>query len=241
MVASKALLIVFAVAPTLLWLWFYLSRDDHPEPRLMLFLTYMGGGLTVIASLLVYSVLEDIFSASGGQKIVNVITTGFVGLFVLAGIEEIMKYIPPRIFAFRTKALDEPIDMIVYMVVSGLGFAAAENIFYVVGEMSTVDTGSAIALNILRSFTAIMMHALSSGIFGYILAVGLLKGKNMRQWWCYGLVAATVLHTTFNYFILSIGDLVLILILLLLSAFFLLEAIQYLKNLNINYIIKQEE
>jgi RsiW-degrading membrane proteinase PrsW (M82 family) len=224
-----------------LWLRFYLSRDEHPEPKLMLFLTYMGGGLTVIASLLVYSVLEDTLHTPLGEKMINIATTGFVGLFLLAAIEEIMKYLPPRIFSLRTKVLDEPIDFIVYMVVSGLGFAAAENIFYIIGEMSTTDTESAVALNVLRSFTAIMMHALSSGIFGYILAIGLLKGKNMRLWWCYGLIASTLLHTTFNYFILSIGDLVLILILLLLSAFFLLEAIQYLKNLNINYIIKQEE
>ena len=33
--------------PTFLWLWFWLSKDDHPEPGMVLTLAFIGGALSV--------------------------------------------------------------------------------------------------------------------------------------------------------------------------------------------------
>jgi len=237
---TKILLSIFAVVPALIWLKFYLSKDDHPEPPIYLFLTFLGGaGFLFIGRIFYYAYGEMCKYFFGFELSVNFETVGIFGVALLATLEEILKYIPVRIMDIKSKVLDEPVDMIIYMVTSALGFAATENIGYVIRQFQFEGIHSAVGLNILRSFTSVVLHALASGIFGYILAFEFLKGKKRLIIWLSGLFMAALLHTIFNYFIISIGDGILVLILLLFSSFFLLEAIQYLKNLNINYIIKE--
>lgn len=238
-VITKIIIAVFAVLPAIIWWKFYLSRDQHPEPKILLALTFFGGAAMIFAGRLgfnIYGFVSEHFT--GSQFKINFATLGFFSVLIFAAAEEILKYIPVWLTDLKSKVLDEPIDAIIYMITASLGFAAMENVNYViVGSLGSAS--QAISINLIRSFTAILLHTLSSGIFGYVLAIAMLKGKNWRLWWFLGFGAASLLHGVYNYFIIYIGDVVLTLILLLFSSFILLEAIEYLKNMNINYIIKK--
>ena len=234
----KIILAIFAVLPAVLWWRFYLSRDQHPEPKLLLLFTFIGGMTMIFFGRFVFSFICGFFAGEAGQCDINFIALPFIWVLAFASSEELLKFIPVWLIDLKTKALDEPVDLVIYMVTSALGFAAAENIDYVISGSNGLISG-AISINIVRSFTAILLHSLSSGIFGYVLAIAVLKGRNWKKWWFFGLIASGLLHAVYNYFIISIGDFILTLILLLFSSFFLLEAVEYLKNLNVNYIIKK--
>lgn len=71
--------------------------------------------------------------------------------FVVALIEEFSKYIIVRYYNQPRKWFNEPFDGIIYAVMVSMGFAAFENILYV------LQGGFEVAL--LRAFTAIPAHA----------------------------------------------------------------------------------
>ena len=83
----------FAIAggfiPSLLWLWFWLKEDSHPEPRVNLIYTFIAGMVAVpIAMVFEYLVLFQIG------------LTGGFSLLAWAFIEEILKYGAARKTAF---------------------------------------------------------------------------------------------------------------------------------------------
>src|SRR3989344_1142190 len=99
----------FAIAggfvPSLLWLWFWLKEDSHPEPRSALISTFVAGMIVVPLAM----ILEYIVSFPIGL-------TGGLSLLVWAFIEEILKYAAAKKTAFCKSCFDEPVDAIIYMI-----------------------------------------------------------------------------------------------------------------------------
>lgn len=86
-------------------------------------------------------------------------------------------------------------DGIVYGAVAGLGFAAPENVAYVLG--------SGLLVAILRAFLSVPGHALWGAAIGYYLARVKFGG---RRWLIVkGLGIAVLLHTIFDFAILYPG------------------------------------
>ncbi|MBU1159880.1 PrsW family intramembrane metalloprotease, partial [Patescibacteria group bacterium] len=113
--------------PPLIWLWFWLKKDPHPEPRSILILTFLGGMLSVlIAFVLEYAV--NIFKESFSIK--ETVSAAAITLFLWAIIEETVKYLSARLTALKRISFDEPVDAIIYMVTAALGFAALENVLF---------------------------------------------------------------------------------------------------------------
>ena len=71
--------------------------------------------------------LPKMLSLSAGK---DFFILSFVFLGVLAYIEEAVKYLAAKTSALRSKAFDEPVDAMVYLVVAALGFAAPQNNCY---------------------------------------------------------------------------------------------------------------
>ena len=102
--------------PSLLWLWFWLKEDSHPEPRANLIYTFIAGMIVVpIAMVFEYIALFPLG------------LTGSFSLLVWAFIEEILKYGAVKKTAFCKSCFDEPVDAIIYMITAALGFASLEN------------------------------------------------------------------------------------------------------------------
>ena len=77
-------------------------------------------------------------------------------IFVWVIIEEILKYTAALIVVFWHKAVDEPIDTIIYMITIALGFSALEN---------TLFNGTIFGLLILPNRTITTFHIAMQGRF----------------------------------------------------------------------------
>jgi RsiW-degrading membrane proteinase PrsW (M82 family) len=117
----------------------------------------------------------------------------FVKAFFVVGFtEELSKYLIVRYYAQTHKEFNEPFDGIVYAVMVSMGFAATENLFYV------LEGGMATAL--LRAFTAIPAHATFGILMGYFM--GKAKFSNNKIILnLMGLLLAIIFHGTYDFFL----------------------------------------
>jgi len=121
----------------------------------------------------------------------------------VALVEELLKYAVIRWKVYSSPALDEPIDLPLYMIISALGFAALENILILSGLGPTALSSDILLLSMFRFIGATFLHALASGLFGYFLVLGLLHPR-LKLWYSItGLVLATALHGLFNLYIIE--------------------------------------
>jgi len=114
--------------------------------------------------------------------------------------EEYLKLVAIWFLVLRNPAFDEPVDAMIYMIAVGLGFAAIENILVL---FRTIDSGLSQALSVwaLRFVGSTLLHALSSAIVGYFLAMSWFFQEHKKKLIVIGLALATVFHFTFNIII----------------------------------------
>jgi len=104
----------------------------------------------------------------------------------------------------RTRAYDEPIDGLIYLITAALGFAALENAFFLFAPIQEGDLLVSVITGNVRFIGATLLHTVTSAVVG--ISVALSFGKPWIDKIIYtgiGLVTAVVLHALFNYFILS--------------------------------------
>src|SRR3989344_5218114 len=117
-------LVILAVLPSLIWLFFYLKEDLHPEPRLWLFITFLMG--VALAPIVIFMEM----AIGKALNFWTVIPLDGVLMFVIAPlVEEAAKYGVVHLSLDKNPVLDEPDDCMIYVIVAALGFAAIENVF----------------------------------------------------------------------------------------------------------------
>lgn len=193
------ILITLGLIPSLVWLYFFSRKDCHPEPKNLLAQTFlMGIIISPIAILLQFSFAQLASIVTG---ISPTTAQGSSYFFVWAAtVEEIIKFYAVRMLIMRSPEFDEPTDAMIYMITAGLGFAAMENILVMFrvfpdGAQATLATWA------LRFTGATLLHALSSGIMGYFLAMSWFFRDHKKKLMVIGLIMATVFHFTFNTFL----------------------------------------
>lgn len=194
------LIICFLLAPipSIIWLAFYLRKDKHPEPNKMIIKIFILGILMVpLAGLLEHGFFLGLEHIALVEKMA-ILVIGF------ALIEELLKYFVVRFGVLKNSAFDEPVDAMIYMIITALGFAAAENIWLLSqAEPLTMSITSILEFITTRFLGATFLHALASGIIGYFLAASLLVESGIRKIFVWGgLLGGTVLHSLFNYIII---------------------------------------
>ena len=215
--------LIGGVIPTLLWLWFWLSRDEHPEPKGFLLIIFFTGALGVLLALPL-------------EQISNNLTSGSLNVWINAGIEEVIKLGLVWIVALSSPLLDEPIDYIVYFITGALGFAALENTLFLLEPIATNNVGLAITTGNLRFLGATLLHALASGLVGILLALSFHHSKWSHIWHgIIGIGLATALHALFNFFIVDGSSLGVMGTLSVLWVFFIviLLVIQRIKHMHV--------
>lgn len=182
------------VLPALVWLFFWLREDkEHPEPRSLLTLTFLSGML-VVPIALPFEQMAEMFFAAGTFSI----------FFVWASIEELFKLGMCYVVALRKKEVDEPIDYVIYMITIALGFAALENILFIINPLLSGDILDTIVTGNLRFIGASLLHVISSAAIGVFLALAFYKKEAVKRiHLILGIIVAIVLHTGFNLFIIS--------------------------------------
>ena len=193
--------IIFALAPSILWLLFYLRKDQHPESNKMVlkvfFLGILAAGLAALLEIGVFKITGLFFRPS----ILLIILNFFL---VIALIEEFFKYLVVKVFVSDHPELDEPIDIMLYLIISALGFAALENLLVLSPIGKSFDLSESLTLSFSRFIGATFLHTLASGTLGFFLALSFYFKKNQKKLFLLGLGLAVILHGLYNFAIMEI-------------------------------------
>lgn len=183
------------ILPALLWLAFWLLEDRcQPEPKWRIFLTFLAGMAMVPLVLPVETFAKDLLA-------------GTSLLFVWAVCEETFKLAAAWLWGLRSRAYDEPLDAVIYMVTAALGFSAAENVLFLMQPLGQSNVTQAIVTGDLRFIGATLLHTLASATIGLCMAHAFYEDPLTRRGWLtIGVILAVALHTLFNFFILSEGS-----------------------------------
>jgi protease PrsW len=187
-----AIAAVSGLVPALFWLWFWLREDKlRPEPLLLIAITFIGGMAVVPLALPLQKLAIELY-----------IGTNLVVAWVI--IEEVLKYALAVLVILWNRAVDEPIDMIIYMIVIALGFAALENTLFLLSPLMSGDYLNSTLTGSFRFLGATLLHVLASGTVGVFLAFAFYKSKLVQiGFGMVGLFLAIVLHALFNFFIIG--------------------------------------
>ena len=187
-----AIALLGGLIPALFWLWFWLREDrERPEPYLLIALAFIGGMMVVPLALPLQKLAIDTY-------------TGDNLILVWVIIEEVLKYALALIMVLWNRAVDEPIDVIIYMVTIALGFAALENTLYLFNPIVNGEIASGAVTGFFRFLGSTLLHVLASGTVGAFLALSFFKSPLTKLFWgTVGLFVAIVLHALFNFFIMN--------------------------------------
>ncbi|MEM6723384.1 MAG: PrsW family intramembrane metalloprotease, partial [Bacteroidota bacterium] len=160
------------------------------EPKRLLLTCFILGILSTIPAIYI----EQFGMSFGLDDPTNILYTAIMAFVVVAGTEEMVKFVPLRFYAYPKKAFNEPLDGIVYSVMISMGFATLENIFYVMAG------GTQTAL--LRMFTAVPAHGAFAIIMGYFVGLAKFSEPQYRVGLLWkGFLGAVILHGAYDFFL----------------------------------------
>jgi len=194
-----AIAFVSGLVPALFWLWFWLREDkEKPEPYLLIALAFIGGMMVVPLALPMQKLICVLYN----NGICQPATLNMVFMWVI--IEETLKYSAALLMILWNKAVDEPIDVIIYMIVIALGFASLENALFIFNPLNAGDYLSSAHTGFFRFLGPTLLHVLASGTVGAMLAIAFYKKNSVKLLYgSIGLFIAIVLHALFNFFIMG--------------------------------------
>lgn len=183
---------LFGIIPALFWLWFWIQEDEHPEPYKRLALSFIMGMCIVFVVLPI-------------QKLVSKVITDTSLLFILwASIEEIFKFTGAWLVGIRSRVSDEPIDPIIYLIATALGFVSLENTLFLLDPLLSGHISEVLITGNMRFIGASLLHIISSSTVGIFVAFSFYKPlKEKIIYGLTGLILAILLHTYFNLFIMN--------------------------------------
>ncbi len=186
---NTILLTILALLPAMILMGFVYYKDKKKEPLKTVAIVFLLG---VLMCFVARYAETELF------KILN--KKSFVRWLSVGVIEEGLKFIVLLTFVFRHKDFDDMYDGIVYSVAVSLGFAATENLFYVLKYYPGVSTA------IKRAFFSVPGHAVYAVFMGYFFARAkkchLHSDKfGKRKNFVLAIVPTIILHTFTNFFI----------------------------------------
>ena len=158
---SILILLIVALLPAAL-LWAYIWKKDpkkEPTPLLIKAGLY-GAGICIPVGLLEYGIQIMLFGESRMPTTLLGSTT--MAFFVAAIPEEAFKLLALWLVVRHNPYFDEHFDGIVYAVCVGLGFAAFENVGYVLS-----GSGNWVMVAVSRSLLAVPGHYAFAVLMGY--------------------------------------------------------------------------
>lgn len=180
------------ILPALFWLWFWLREDRRkPEPLNLIALAFIAGMVIVPLVLPLQKYALELFQ-----------DTNLIVVWVI--IEEVFKYGIALLLILWHKDVDEPIDLIIYMITVALGFSALENGLFMFNPLTAGDLTNSIVTGNFRFLGATLLHTVSSGTIGVFMALSFYKSSAVKVLAStFGLFIAIVLHALFNFFIMD--------------------------------------
>lgn len=183
-----------ALLVMLSWL-FYLRKIDiyEPEKWKHLILIFLLGVLFSEVTFLL-SDLNSMFTGfSLNGKVWNDLLYCIIGIGV---IEEFVKILPVILILKYSKAINEPVDYLVYGSVSALGFAFAENLLYFNSYGPQIITG--------RALTAVVFHMFLTSLAAYGIMLDKYKARKgfLTDFAKYFILSA-VIHGLYDFWLIN--------------------------------------
>ncbi|NBP57040.1 PrsW family intramembrane metalloprotease [bacterium] len=187
---SLIITIILAYIPSFAWLGFVLSQDVHPEKSTDIAKAFILGSFLAV---------PIVIFAVWGREILDILLITIpetLSKFIFGALaEEIIKGAFVYWFAISTSRWDEPIDTFIYAATLALGFAGIENLAYVLNDYED-NFDDIQQLLVLRSFTSLLIHMISSFLFTYGLTLYLKYHNKMNGIWL--ILAGIIFHGLWN-------------------------------------------
>lgn len=178
----------------ILWLYIW-KKDSQPEPTSWLIKAVLLGVGICIPVVIVEIGIEILLFSAGIAPTDLVGTT--IRAFVVAAIpEETFKLLALWLILRKNPHFDEHFDGIVYAVCVGLGFAAIENVFYILGEEEWMSVA------VSRALLAVPAHYAFAILMGYYYSVYHFVDHSIKNAICI-LFIPVMAHGIYNAIALS--------------------------------------
>jgi len=183
-------ILIASLAPVVIILLYIYLRDKYDrEPWWLLIKLVVAGAIVVIPIAFVERLLIN------WMPPFHQVGAAAYHAFVVAGItEEGFKFLVLYLVAWNSKRFDEKFDGIVYAVFVSLGFAAVENIMYV------VQSGYQTAL--VRALTAVPAHALFGVAMGYYLGIARMYEEIRSSYLLKAILVPVLLHGIYDFILM---------------------------------------
>src|SRR5580692_1126924 len=151
-----------AVAPALLILWLVVAADERPGPPAKVWTAFFLGAASISSLGLIRTPFVAMLSAPENPWVAQALHS----LFGVALPEESVKILVIALVSVWRRPFTDPMDTVVYGAAAGLGFAAYENLAYLVQH---ADMWQSLAA--LRSILTVPFHGALGIIAGAYLAI----------------------------------------------------------------------
>ncbi|MGB9171014.1 MAG: PrsW family glutamic-type intramembrane protease [Bradyrhizobium sp.] len=194
-----------AIAPALLILWLVVAAGERPGPPTKVWTAFFLGAASISLLGLIRTPFMALLTAPENQWLAQ----GLHSLFGVALPEEAVKILVIATVSAWRRPFTDPMDTVIYGAAAGLGFAAYENLAYLVQH---VDMWQSLAA--LRSVLTVPFHGALGIIAGAYLAIarsGTALGahRHHRDWaritsWILVLAGPVGLHAAFDFPLLTL-------------------------------------
>src|SRR6202030_974588 len=151
-----------AIAPALLVLWLVVAADERPGPPVQVWTAFFLGAPSISLLGLARAPFLPILAAPENPWVAQALHS----VFGVALPEEFVKILVIFAISARRRQFSDPMDTVVYGAAAGLGFAAYENLAYLVQHAEMWR-----ALAALRSVLTVPFHGALGIIAGAYLAI----------------------------------------------------------------------
>ncbi|MDE2379587.1 PrsW family intramembrane metalloprotease [Bradyrhizobium sp.] len=194
-----------AIAPALLMLWLVIAAEERPGPPAQVWTAFLLGA----ASISLLGLVRAPFAAMVAAPDNPWVALAMRSVFGVALPEEAVKVLAIVAVSARRRTFANPMDTVVYGAAVGLGFAAYENLAYLVQH---ADMWRSLAA--LRSVLTVPFHGALGIIAGAYLAIGrsgtaLGANRHNRDWARFSsrvlmLMGPLALHAGFDFPLLTL-------------------------------------
>src|SRR6202011_339555 len=194
-----------AVAPALLILWLVIAAGESPGPPAKVWTAFVLGAASISLLGVARAPFASILAAPENPWVAQALHS----VFGVAAPEETLKILVIVAVSARRRPFADPMDTVVYGAAAGLGFAAYENLAYLVQHPEMWQS-----LAVLRSVLTVPFHGALGIIAGAYLAIarsGTALGahRHHRDWARISslilvLFAPIALHAGFDFPLLTL-------------------------------------
>jgi protease PrsW len=151
-----------AIAPALLVLWLVIAADERPGPPAQVWIAFLLGAASISLLGVARAPFAALLAIPGDPWMAQALRS----VFGVAAPEEIVKVLVIVAVSARRRTFADPMDTVVYGAAAGLGFAAYENLAYLVQHAEMWRSLAA-----LRSVLTVPFHGALGIIAGAYLAI----------------------------------------------------------------------